>query len=424
MMPMPKLPSLLAMRDSVIVVILGGSTDSREQGALSQCELLSICTGGIDKNVNIISAHSNSAIPPHHHSQKQQQQQLLLPNLQCSRRAPAFFHFPNCGHIFVLGGCTGPGQHLNSAEMYNLSNVAQSLASASPQYCWQLVNSNNNGNMKQAAAKTATTTQFSSAFGNQMVHGFSCAAFCQLENGQGYVFGGFDGNECISQVLHVNAAEPHRIIALQPLPFGLKNAAAVAAMEPEKCWIVGGWDGRRTLSTIMQYDCHSQQCKIRHLLPYPLEGHAIAKANNTITNSSTTASADGVAFIVGGFDGINVCGRILLMDTRNGQVLGATGVELQTARENCAALCFCTNYSTQHGDCLVSSCKEWLAVFGGWNGHEALADCELFEVLPSPPWLRKAEWTEIGGIDNFEEGEFGMKLRMPRNRPAAALCQL
>nr|CAD2203602.1 unnamed protein product [Meloidogyne enterolobii] len=327
--------NLIKRNISAIIILIGGSSDSLEKGALSNCSFISL-------------------------NQKLKATNYLF-NLNIPRRSPSIFNF-KCGHLFVIGGCSAPGSHLNSGELFNLDF---SKETENFKIDGKLLNYNN-------------------------IRGFSCSAFCQIEGNGGFIFGGYDGNECLNQIIKIEEIEPHNANLLSPLPFGLKNATALPSLDKQKIWIIGGWDGNKTQKTILEYNIKNQTTKFCHFLPYPLECHAVAFPK--IINSK------GIGFIIGGFDGIGLRSEILIINLNNGNILEEiNNVKLLKPKENCGATCFC-----------IDGEKEFLAVFGGWDGYNVINDIELFEVLQESPWLRREE--------NFEKLE---TLDISgRNRPA------
>uniref|UniRef100_A0A915N0H2 Kelch repeat-containing protein n=1 Tax=Meloidogyne javanica TaxID=6303 RepID=A0A915N0H2_MELJA len=228
-----------------------------------------------------------------------------------------------------------PGSHLNSGELFNLDF---SKETENFKIDGKLLNYNN-------------------------IRGFSCSAFCQIEGDGGFIFGGYDGNECLNQIIKIEEIEPHNANLLSPLPFGLKNATALPSLDKQKIWIIGGID--------------------------PLECHAVAFQK---------INSKGIGFIIGGFDGIGLRSEILIINLNNGNILEEiSNVKLLKPKENCGATCFC-----------IDGEKEFLAVFGGWDGYNVINDIELFEILQEPPWLRREESSK-----KFENLDI-----CGRNRPA------
>ncbi|CAK5078302.1 unnamed protein product [Meloidogyne enterolobii] len=273
--------NLIKRNIAAIIILIGGSSDSLEKGALSNCSLISL----------------NQKLKATNYSF----------NLHIPRRSPSIFNF-KCRHLFGNGG---------------------------------------------------------------------------------FIFGGYDGNECLNQIVKIEEIEPHNVNLLSPLPFGLKNATALPSLDKQKIWIIGGWDGNKTQKTIFEYNIKNQTTKFRHFLPYPLECHAVAFPK--IINSK------GIGFIIGGFDGIGLRSEILIINLNNGNILEEiNNVKLLKPKENCGATCFC-----------IDGKKEFLAIFGGWDGYNVMNDIELFEILQESPWLRREE--------NFKELE---NLDIGRNRPA------
>ena len=79
----------------MLIVLVGGCTEAKEQGCLKSIEVL---------DVNKLANIEKSRI-----SFDKVEDVLKLP-----RRGPAVWLKDNC--IYVAGGCSGPGQHLDSVE--------------------------------------------------------------------------------------------------------------------------------------------------------------------------------------------------------------------------------------------------------------------------------------------------------------------
>uniref|UniRef100_A0A1I8B0T4 Uncharacterized protein n=1 Tax=Meloidogyne hapla TaxID=6305 RepID=A0A1I8B0T4_MELHA len=120
--------------------------------------------------------------------------------------------------IILIGGSSAPGCHLNNGELLKF-DFTDGIESFKTNH--ELLNYKN-------------------------IKGFSCSAFCQIEGIGGFIFGGYDGNECLNQILKIDEIEPHNVNLLSPLPFGLKNAAALPSPDKQRIWIIGGWDGYNT----------------------------------------------------------------------------------------------------------------------------------------------------------------------------------
>ncbi|KAI6225747.1 RING-type domain-containing protein [Aphelenchoides besseyi] len=253
------------------------------------------------------------------------------------RRSPVLIACDN-HTIIVAAGCKDEKQHLNSVEVVDVD------------------------------LKKTHDAQF------RLPYEFSCAAFCQLPNGSTFIFGGYNGVDCLREVIKIDG---NRVETMKPLETRLKNSAAVCVSD-DQILLFGGWDEKSTLRTVFSYQSDGTQ-QFHSLLPSPIEGH------------TATRHEDGV-FVVGGFDELSVVKTIIRYDlkTRKAETIG----ELEIARENHATVKY-----EQNG-------HFYMLVIGGWNGRSALAHCELFRLLSSAPWIERVE------SSSFELNE-------PRNRPAA-----
>ncbi|CAD5210140.1 unnamed protein product [Bursaphelenchus xylophilus] len=205
--------------------------------------------------------------------------------------------------------------------------------------------------------------------------GLSCSAFCQVQNGIGYVFGGFNKTGCHNLVYKINNGLVSRC---PPLSTDLKNAAAVIARN-NRAYIIGGWDGKRTLDTIFTYEDDKLLYETR--LPYPVEGHSSSVFDEFIIN-------------VGGFDGVSVISTISIYDTITKRTL-LVDAKLKTPRENHCTVIF------------KKDKKNVMLIMGGWDGQEALSECEAFELINESPFVIPIQWN----CDLIE----------PRNRPAVVV---
>ena len=84
----------------MLIVLVGGCTEAKEEGCLKSIEILDV-----DKLIHI---GENKKI-----YFDKVEDVLKLP-----RRGPAVWVRDNC--IYVAGGCSGPGQHLDSVEKVTL----------------------------------------------------------------------------------------------------------------------------------------------------------------------------------------------------------------------------------------------------------------------------------------------------------------
>lgn len=121
-------------------------------------------------------------------------------------------------------------------------------------------------------------------------------------------------------------------------------------------------------------------------MPVALEGH-------TVTRFPSSTKWD--AIICGGYDGVGVVNSIYRFSTKTLEMQLVPEQSLRIARENHATVV------------VVDSGRKYLVVIGGWDGHTALADCEVFELLDGELALLKR-------VDNHH-----LKLVTARNRPAA-----
>lgn len=99
----------------------------------------------------------------------------------------------------------------------------------------------------------------------------------------------------------------------------LKNSAAVVdPTNPNRIFLIGGWDEKRTLKTIIGLVLTTKTSEIVGMLPFAVEGH------------SATVVDDKIAAI-GGFDGLSVIDKILVL---NGDNVVESETKLEIAREN------------------------------------------------------------------------------------------
>ncbi|CAD5206889.1 unnamed protein product [Bursaphelenchus okinawaensis] len=255
-------------------------------------------------------------------------------SLHEKRRSPAVFYRDS--KIIVAGGCKNKGEHLNSMEIIDKNNV---------------------NTIKP----------------NVFEDGFSCSAFCVDKNNNGLVFGGFNLTGCLNSTYKLFKDNVEKGTNLST---DLKNATAVTTND-NIVYIIGGWDGKRTLDTVFTYKEDKLQYESR--LPYSVEGHTSTYHNDFIVN-------------IGGFDGISVISTISIykVKTRKTEMLET---KLQIARENHSTVIF-----EQAGTTII-------LVMGGWDGQQALKHCEAFKVTSESPYLTSIEWRH-----NLNEA---------RNRPAA-----
>ena len=145
----------------------------------------------------------------------------------------------------------------------------------------------------------------------------------------------------------------------------LKNSSAIVdPKNPNKVLFFGGWDEKRTLSSIIAFDITSQSSEVVQVLPYTVEGHTV------------TLVEDGSKkiFIIGGFNGIDVLNRITVMD-EDGNF--SDSISLETPREN-------------HSTIFIKHLKQIL-ILGGWDGTRALDTVERFELINEEPHIKRLE---------------------------------
>ena len=136
-------------------------------------------------------------------------------------------------------------------------------------------------------------------------------------------------------------------------------------------------------------------------MPKPLEGHSVTKINPNY------------ALVCGGYDGIGLSNAIYQFDIHQ-RTTTQLDLSLSIARENHAAVLLNnnTNSASATGRAVGGggghSNIVYLIIIGGWDGHKALDDCEVFEVRSEVPFLIK--------INDHQ-----LKLCVPRNKPAAAI---
>ncbi|KAK0423962.1 hypothetical protein QR680_008431 [Steinernema hermaphroditum] len=228
--------------------------------------------------------------------------------------------------LLVVGGCSDAGVHLRTIEKVDLARKRSTIL-------------------------------------GEVDYNFSCAAFCPLQDGRLFVAGGYDGIGCLNNVCVV--AEDGKFENCRPLPSDLKNSAAVEI--DGQILLFGGWDGKRTLKSIIVYDLEKRDWEVRPGLREAIECHSATRVGRSV-------------FVVGGFDSFSVTNKIYRydLDMRSCEELPAT---LSVGREN---------HSTVVVQSVDEDKKTLLVVVGGWDGRQALDNVEVFEVLAEAPWLQKA----------------------------------
>uniref|UniRef100_A0A1I7ZAG6 Kelch repeat-containing protein n=1 Tax=Steinernema glaseri TaxID=37863 RepID=A0A1I7ZAG6_9BILA len=239
--------------------------------------------------------------------------------------------------LLIVGGCSDAGIHLRSIEKVDLARKESEIL-------------------------------------GELDYDFSCVAFCPLQDGRLFIAGGYDGMSSIANVCVVT--RDGKFEKFRPLPCDLKNSAAVQV--EGRILLFGGWDGRRTLKSIIVYDVEKQSWEVQAGLCESIECHSATKVGSSV-------------FLVGGFDSFSVTNKIYRydLDSPNCEELP---VKLSIAREN-------------HSTVAVQSVdgnKTLLVVIGGWDGKQALDSVEIFEVLEEAPWLLKVseEVKSIGEVRN------------------------
>uniref|UniRef100_A0A0K0DV21 Kelch repeat protein n=1 Tax=Strongyloides stercoralis TaxID=6248 RepID=A0A0K0DV21_STRER len=240
------------------------------------------------------------------------------------RRGSQFHILEN--DLFVIGGCEGYRQHLDSIEKYNNKkwNILNDIKLPNKNSCFTSINVN----------KTSVI-----------------------------IFGGFNGLECLNDVSQiVNQNNQMKVNKLPNLSTRLKNSTSCyKENQSTDPLLFGGWDEGRTLKTIFEYNLEKQKLFMDGLMCVPLEGHTITKI-----------SYKKVAIIIGGYDGICVLNSIFLYNFEE-KSMKKLNVCLKIPREN-----HCTIYDDE---------KKLLFIANGWNGFKALNSIEIFEVISQEPWL-------------------------------------
>ena len=145
----------------------------------------------------------------------------------------------------------------------------------------------------------------------------------------------------------------------------LKNSSAIVdPKNPGKVLFFGGWDEKRTLSSIISLDVNSQNSEVVQILPYTVEGHTVTLVEDVSKK----------LFIIGGFSGVNLLDRITVMD-EDGNFFDS--IKLETPREN-------------HSTIFIKSLKQIL-VLGGWDGTRSLDTVERFELIKEEPYIKRLQ---------------------------------
>lgn len=284
------------------IVVIGGCTEPSEEGCLKCCEVFEDC----DRGNGVLKEDV----------------------LKEARRGPSVF--AKAGSIWVLGGCTGPRKHLKSIEKIN-KNLESEIIEA------------------------------------ELNEGGSCFAFCEVEvskifskvlllsffKDSLFIAGGFNGLECLKSVCTFHPSELIKNTCFR-LPTPLKNSAACQnPFQPNSVLLFGGWDEKRTLTSIFNISRNPVTdftCSMDGILPYRVEGH-------------TATLIDASVYLIGGYNGIAPISTIAKFDQNGTQVLPQ---QLEIAREN-----HCTVF-------LRTKREIW--IIGGWDGQKSLASIERFKV--------------------------------------------
>uniref|UniRef100_A0A0N4Z610 Kelch protein n=1 Tax=Parastrongyloides trichosuri TaxID=131310 RepID=A0A0N4Z610_PARTI len=247
----------------------------------------------------------------------------LFSSFKMPRRGGSLHKFGD--NIIVLGGCAGYKNHLDTIEIYKDDK-------------WNLIE-----NVK-------------------LPYEVSCFTSCSISSKSAIILGGFNGLECVNDVIKINYDDNKiEVMALPKLCTRLKNSACTYNNN-NKIILFGGWDEERTLKTIFEYDFEKQKTLMEGLMPQTLEGHTITNIFND----------NKFAIIIGGYDGINVVNDIYLYNYQTHK-MEKLKVSLKMRREN-----HTVEYDNN---------KKLLFVFNGWNGNEALGLVEIFDVVLGDPWL-------------------------------------
>ncbi|KAE9551688.1 hypothetical protein FO519_005093 [Halicephalobus sp. NKZ332] len=292
----------------MLIALVGGCTEAKEEGCLKSIEILEV---------------EKIAFP----DEEEKNEKIFFKKvevLKIPRRGPAIWL--NNNFVYVAGGCRGPNDHLDSVERIS----------------WD------GDNLKSEILE------------NQKVEAASCYSFCEI-NGKFLIAGGYDGLSCLNSCALYNFEDPPEI--LPSLISRLKNSAAVPDPYNEgRILFFGGWDEKRTLSSIISLDIKSGKSEVVRNLPYPVEGHTV-----TLIGDDSKK-----IFIIGGFNGVNLVDKITIMDENRTVIYS---VSLETPREN-------------HSTIFVKQLKQIL-VLGGWDGTQALDTVERFQFVDETPGIKR-----------------------------------
>lgn len=194
------------------VLVAGGSALSNNQKCLKDFEIISI-----EKSVDLSYFARN----------------LFFSELKTSRRGATLIALSQLNEekLFgVVGGCSGGETNMDSAEFIS--------------FCGE--NGKNDDLLVPNLIEHIEITV--------MGHGRSCAATAFVNN-DWYIFGGWDGRDCLETVEKLNLPQsiesPSESLTrkLSSLSFPVKNAAALNVKDSSVTFC-GGWDGKRTLDLI------------------------------------------------------------------------------------------------------------------------------------------------------------------------------
>eukprot|EP01083_Nonionella_stella_P026505 72997_1 len=280
------------------------------------------------------------------------------------------------GYLFVVGGCKGPKQHLNTVQFIAIDGLITE-EKEQLRNTWFRLNKERSSHISAYSEKQQKL----------------------------FVLGGFDGRECLDSIEVLDLTDFKKRITdakvdnkksnlfqdfddlkinsnfgkFGKLPNRLKNSACVMNENNQNIYTFGGWDEKNTLDSVWSISTYDGKYHFIGFLPHKSEGHAIVYI-----------AESGSVFIFGGFDGFAVTNRIMKFNINTGASCLVDGQRLSEARENLVA---------QRID------RDHIIVSSGWNGRESSSVIDTFQY--------DCKKDSIQRIDSKQE------LQIKRNRPTS-----
>ncbi|CDW79805.1 kelch-like protein 12-like [Stylonychia lemnae] len=217
--------------------------------------------------------------------------------------------------IYLFGGCTGPKQHIDTIQIYDLLLNQWSIAPF------------------------------------KMINGRSCFMLSNIES-EVYILGGYNGYECLREVEKIDLSQDNpQSVILKNLYHPVKNGYSFYDPIKQIIYIIGGWDEKETQDKIFSYNPKTQEMAFVSYLPHKVEGHSLVQIDNFL-------------YIFGGFDGYSVTDTIIRVDLKYMTSEVVQGCKLKYKRENSTS-------QILNGNTII--------VAGGWNGNSSMDSMEVFK---------------------------------------------